>query len=434
MLRVDPSGRLEQLVGVIEPVDRDRLHAEFDEFIPVQAELLPGHGQGAVRRQDRGRVLRTRRRPLVEHGVEEEVIGARGGEPLGEIDRHLLASDGAVDFQREARHRGGELAEHQRAAVGPQRRQAVRQQFDPGDAEGGFVGLQHRDIECRCKSLNEFGAAGRAGQIFLGADHGAAGRHTEAVEVVRGDRQAERHGEKLRVLFDEAVAEFDAHLFGDRRARSAFAIAEEEDDLLAARLPGERFGNRFEARLEIDGSGGVFGVRQMQHRRVDGFIGGCQKALREGARVLRRVEVQRPDVEPVVGPELLAQGFDDQTRLFHRVARLTRRGVHEHEDIPGPRRRNGQYRLHLPSEDGLAGRVLVSEYRRAAELALGQFVDHLVGVEFCRRRQRLGGRGRPGSNIAEHGRPDDGANGRASENRAQQPEAFDKGHGPGAPG
>ena len=121
-------GGLVELGRVFPAVERDGPRRLDEELVAVELDLRAGEGQRPVGLQHRRGVLVRGVAPLVEHQVQEEVIGLRSGQrratgsarPCRPATSPLTFSDTVVAAGLAS------LPMHERRPVGPQRRQLGR--------------------------------------------------------------------------------------------------------------------------------------------------------------------------------------------------------------------------------------------------------------------------------------------------------------------
>ena len=151
------------------------------------------------------------------------------------------------------------------------------------------------------------------------------------------------------------------------RIEAAFAVAEEEDHVLAGRLLVKAAEDISQAVLQVGGAGGVFLLRQVFDRVVDLVVFDGLEAVRQAAGGVRGVD--RPDVEPVVGPGGLGQLGEDEPGVLERPAGLAGGRVDDDGHVARPGRGRRQRRLQLQGEMFIARERLVGDDRLLREPA-----------------------------------------------------------------
>ena len=310
---------------------------------------------------------------MLDHHVQEEVIGLRGGQVLGEGQAHGLAPAGLpVHGHADLRRGLRELAHHEGRLVGSQRRQLGREELRDFIPELELVRLQHGHVEAGLEPGEELVALGRVREVFLDADHGTAGDGGEPVKVGRVHLEPEGHGEEEDVVRIHLAADGGAIVFVQRIV-VAVAVAEEEHHLVPAVVGVESGERLLHAALEVGGSGAVLDFGKGDGRTLHIFRGRSLEILGEGAGGGRRTH--GPDAQAIVRRERTGEAADDLAGLLERLPGLARRGVHQDEDVARAGRSGFQRGLDLPREERLAAAHLIGESGQGAELGDGEFVD-----------------------------------------------------------
>ncbi|QJW95702.1 hypothetical protein FTUN_3256 [Frigoriglobus tundricola] len=392
-----------QLLGLVQPVHTHGPHGLREELVAVQLHLRAGERQGAVRLEHGRRVLVRRVPPLVEHQAEEEVVELRGGQRLGQRQRDRLGVDEPVDRQGHgAGQRLGDLAHHQRGAVGAERGQLGRVRLAHLVAEPPLLRLDHRHVQGGLHAGEERGPLGRNGQVLLQAHHRAAGEGGQAVQVVRVELQPERHGEEVHVGQVQPVAQREAVGLGHLLVR-ALPVAEVQHHLVPAAVRGEGRNGLLDAALEVGRARAVLDLGE--RRRGLQHVGGVRRLEVAGERPGGGRGVERPHADAVLGRQAGGQRGDDVLGLLEGPAGLAGGRVHQHQHVARPRGGRGDGGLDLPGEQHLAVARLVRQHGQFAEPRGDQFVDRPAAVRPGQRSGRSGGIG-AGAEVAEDGRTD----------------------------